>query len=78
MTNEDSILKPLDLDEKVVETPEVEVSDQASSDSSQPVVDPITDRTSFLTVGAHKPWDIEDTRFGKIATVGVVEEMKKA
>ncbi|MBP9669982.1 DNA gyrase subunit A [Candidatus Woesebacteria bacterium] len=37
-----------------------------------------TDRTSFLTVGAQKPWDIEETKFGKIATVGVVDEMKKS
>jgi len=49
---DDSILKPLDLEE--------------------------TDRTSFLTVGAQKPWDLEETQFGRIATVGVVDEMKKS
>lgn len=37
-----------------------------------------TDRTSFLTVGAQKPWDLEETQFGRIATVGVVDEMKKS
>jgi hypothetical protein len=38
----------------------------------------IADRTSFLTVGAQKPWDIEETKFGKIATVHIVDEMKKS
>lgn len=51
---DDSILKPLDLDEEV------------------------SDRTSFLTVGAQKPWDIEETKFGRIATVHIVDEMKKS
>ncbi len=36
-------------------------------------------RTSFLTVGVAKPWDLdEDTKFGKIANVQVVDEMKKS
>ncbi|MFZ2199659.1 MAG: DNA gyrase subunit A [Microgenomates group bacterium] len=71
---DESIVKPLDLD--------------APGDSAVAAVgatlavarentDP-TDRTSFLTVGAQKPWDIEVTQFGKIATVGVVDEMKKS
>ncbi len=68
---DESILKPLDLDELItpgvingpaIETPGVET----------------TDRTSFLTVGAQKPWDIEETKFGKIATVHIVDEMKKS
>ncbi len=36
-------------------------------------------RTSFLTVGEAKPWDLDvDTQFGKIANVNVVDEMKKS
>ena len=62
---DDSIVKPLDLDEEtsVPEVPNLERS---------------ADRTSFLTVGAQKPWDIEETQFGRIATVGIVDEMKKS
>lgn len=84
MTDE-SILKPLDLDEEtsVPEVPNLErsaVSPSETEDSSELLRsdDPTTDRTSFLTVGAQKPWDIEETKFGRIATVGIVDEMKKS
>jgi DNA gyrase subunit A len=70
MTDE-SILKPLDLEEE--STPVVE---ELHVDPTPDVV--AADRTSFLTVGAQKPWEIEETKFGKIATVGVVDEMKKS
>jgi len=72
--SDDSILKPLDLDE--VETSEVSVSDPIDRTSLAPNV--VEDKVGFLTVGAQKPWDIEVTQFGKIATVGVVDEMKKS
>ena len=82
MTNDDSILKPLDLDEEVTTPEESVVTDNspAAYEPSTPITSDVvsTDRTSFLTVGAQKPWDIEDTKFGKIATVGVVDEMKKS
>jgi len=84
MTDE-SILKPLDLDEEVVtpeETGRGEVLSPVQPDPevSNSLLSPsdVSDRTSFLTVGAQKPWDIEETKFGKIATVGVVDEMKKS
>lgn len=64
---DDSILKPLDL-----ETPETKVEPRESAD----VVS--ADRTSFLTVGAQKPWNVETTKFGKIASVHIVDEMKKS
>jgi len=74
MTDE-SILKPLDLTDAKDVTPEA-----TSSPEIQPleVATDLTDRTSFLTVGTQKSWDIEETKFGKIATVGVVDEMKKS
>lgn len=77
---EDSILKPLDLDEPGDQTPEVESSPVIeTSGVSSATSDTVTsDRTSFLTVGAQKPWDIEETKFGKIATVHIVDEMKKS
>ncbi len=87
---DESILKPLDLDEEVA-TPEESIDSSVGVD---PRVDPqaesqveptssssdvvSSDRTSFLTVGVQKPWDIEESKFGKIATVGVVDEMKKS
>ncbi len=83
---DDSILKPLDLDEEVT-TPEESVDSSVGAtlavaretvESPMPSDVVSTDRTSFLTVGAQKPWDIEETKFGKIATVGVVDEMKKS
>lgn len=64
MTDE-SILKPLDLDEP--SRGEVLSPDTVASD-----------RISFLTVGAQKPWDVEETKFGRIATVHIVDEMKKS
>ncbi len=76
---DDSILKPLDLDDaaETSETTETVVEESAAETSSS--LDVVaTDRTSFLTVGAQKPWEIEETKFGKIATVGVVDEMKKS
>ncbi len=72
---DDSIVKSLDLDE--TEGGEV-LTPTASATSSVPVDEVSTDRTSFLTVGAQKPWEIEETKFGRIATVGVVDEMKKS
>ncbi|MFH1243949.1 MAG: DNA gyrase subunit A [bacterium] len=66
---DDSILKPLDLE---VTTPGV----ISSPEIQTPGVE--IDRTSFLTVGAQKPWDIETNQFGKIARVNVVDEMKKS
>lgn len=84
----DSILKPLDLDEEVTEVPEATVpnlersaGEQSETKGSSELLGSVTvetERTSFLTVGAQKPWDIEETKFGKIATVGVVDEMKKS
>ncbi len=81
---DESILKPLDLDEETkVESSELpavrnEVKDSSELESQTEPLQPVADRTSFLTVGAQKPWDIEETKFGKIATVGVVDEMKKS
>jgi DNA gyrase subunit A len=78
----DSIVKPLDLDEveTVVEETQAEVVEATETENVSPVTSDVvsSDRTSFLTVGAQKPWDIEETQFGKIATVGVVDEMKKS
>lgn len=77
---DDTLLKPLDLDEEVSTQEDTVVSSEAEvlgQVEVLPVSDP-SDRTSFLTVGAQKPWDIEETKFGKIATVGVVDEMKKS
>ena len=78
---EDSILKPLDLPDETAELSsgldeEVTTTDDSSESTVTSTVE--TERTSFLTVGAQKPWDIEETKFGKIATVGVVDEMKKS
>ena len=68
----DSILKPLDLEENGDQTPEVESASIVETSAVE------IDRTSFLTVGAQKPWDIETNQFGKIARVNVVDEMKKS
>jgi len=86
---DESILKPLDLTDETAElssvldepgdsAPTIEPNEPNSANlaNSSDVVS--SDRTSFLTVGAQKPWDIEETKFGKIATVGVVDEMKKS
>ena len=76
---DDSILKPLDLDEpNSANTPNLANSDPVASDRTSPAPNGVEDRVGFLTVGAQKPWDIEETKFGKIATVGVVDEMKKS
>ena len=77
---DDSILKPLDLHEPgdsvgADNHPPVESDEPVSTIPSDPSS---TDRTSFLTVGAQKPWDIETNQFGKIARVNVVDEMKKS
>lgn len=72
---DDSILKPLDLDESGHQTPEELTTPGVVSEVSN---DLVSDRTSFLTVGTQKPWDIEETQFGKIANVEVVDEMKKS
>ncbi len=70
---DDNILKPLDLDEAdetVAETAGVATESQG---------DVAEESGSLLTVGAQKPWDLdESTKFGKIANVQVVDEMKKA
>lgn len=70
---DDSILKPIDLDETVETASEEVATPVVSSEESA-----IESRTSFLTVGAQKPWDIEVTKFGKIANVHIVDEMKKS
>ena len=80
---DESILKPLDLDEEVLETPgdqtpEVDSSSAVETPGVTNEVSDVSDRTSFLTVGAQKPWDIEETKFGRIATVHIVDEMKKS
>jgi DNA gyrase subunit A len=83
---DESILKPLDLDEEATETPELTTPGVISSPEIQtpgvafvsPEPSDVSDRTSFLTVGEQKPWDIEETKFGKIATVHIVDEMKKS
>ncbi|KKU25956.1 MAG: gyrase subunit A protein [Microgenomates group bacterium GW2011_GWA2_46_16] len=77
---DDSILKPLDLHEPgdsvgADNHPPVESDEPVSTIPSDPSS---TDRTSFLTVGIQKPWDIETNQFGKIARVNVVDEMKKS
>ena len=72
---DESILKPLDFDDEVDNTAEVE---ETPAELTAPTESAMADRTSFLTVGAQKPWDIEETKFGRIATVGVVDEMKKS
>ena len=59
---DDSILKPFDLEET----------------RTSPAPNEVEDKVGFLTVGAQKPWDIEETKFGKIATVHIVDEMKKS
>ena len=69
---DDSILKPIDLDEEVETNSEEVTTPVAPSEESV-----VESRTSFLTVGAQKPWDIEVTKFGKIANVHIVDEMKK-
>lgn len=69
---DDSILKPIDLDETESTAPESVVASPVTEESV------IESRTSFLTVGAQKPWDIETTKFGKIAGVHIVDEMKKS
>jgi DNA gyrase subunit A len=81
---DDSILKPLDLEASESSVEETTaVSDESATESSSvssvsvESAEP-TDRASFLTVGAQKPWEIEDTQFGKIATVHIVDEMKKS
>ncbi|MFH2085822.1 MAG: DNA gyrase subunit A [bacterium] len=75
--SDNSILKPLDLEEEVDEkTTEVSPIESSAPVSLEPT--DVTDRTSFLTVGAQKPWDIEVNQFGKIAKVNVVDEMKKS
>jgi len=76
----DSILKPLDLDEEITSQDESGKDEIISTEKPESAVTSAveTERTSFLTVGAQKPWDIEETKFGKIATVGVVDEMKKS
>jgi DNA gyrase subunit A len=78
----DSIVKPLDLDEveTVAEETQDQVAEPTETESAVPSAPDVvaSDRISFLTVGAQKPWDIEETQFGKIATVGVVDEMKKS
>jgi len=71
--SDESILKPLDLLDEELTTPGV----ISSPEIQTPGVDQ-TDRTSFLTVGAQKPWNIETTQFGKIATINVIDEMKKS
>lgn len=77
---DESILKPLDLDEEPsVESSELEkTSSEPLSPTPEALDSAVADRTSFLTVGAQKPWDIEETKFGKIATVHIVDEMKKS
>lgn len=62
---DDSILKPLDLEEP-------------TADRTSPAPSEVEDRVGFLTVTASKPWEIEETQFGRIATVGIVEEMKRS
>lgn len=64
---DESILKSFDF---VEETPIAPTQDSS--------VQTEVDKVGFLTVGTQKPWDIEETKFGKIATVGVVDEMKKS
>lgn len=50
--------------------------------ADEPVIKPEgseASHTNFLTVGAAKPWDLDvETKFGKIANVSVVDEMKKS
>jgi len=68
MTN-DNLLHPLDLEEaeSTVTTGKLENGDtgELASDNS-------------MLVGAQKEWDIEETKFGKIAKVPIVDEMKKS
>lgn len=68
--SDDSLLKPLDLD---------------SADSAEPAdLSGITDSSESLTkpanmsVNHNQVWEVEETKFGKIAKVPIVEEMKKS
>jgi DNA gyrase subunit A len=65
---DDQIVKPLDINEPDQSGMGEVISPEMVEES----------RVSFLTVGVQKPWDIEVTKFGKIATVHVIDEMKKS
>jgi DNA gyrase subunit A len=89
---DDTILKPLDLDDTTnsadapVEPNESNQDNLASAPDLANVPDAPTSvepeevigESVSLTVGAPKPWDIEETKFGKIAKVAIIDEMKKS
>src|SRR3989339_215135 len=65
--SDDNLLRPLDLDD-----------DSSTVEDTPPSTPALTAQEGGMLVGAHKAWDIKDTEFGKIASVQVVDEMKKS
>src|SRR3989339_2001305 len=65
--SDDNLLRPLDLDD-----------DSSTVEDTPPSTPALTAQEGGMLVGAQKAWDIKDTEFGKIASVQVVDEMKKS
>src|SRR3989339_884073 len=65
--SDDNLLRPLDLDD-----------DSSTVEDTTPSTPALTAQEGGMLVGAHKAWDIKDTEFGKIASVQVVDEMRKS
>lgn len=67
---DDTLLKPLDLDS----ADPAETSDLSGfTDSTESLTKPAN-----MSVNHNQVWEIEETKFGKIAKVPIVEEMKKS
>ena len=65
--SDDSLLKPLDLDS-------ADSADLSGvTDSSESLTKPAN-----MSVNHNQVWEVEETKFGKIAKVPIVEEMKKS
>ena len=75
---DESLLKPLDLESD--SDPSAGAEDKSSADVTSRVVasTEIVTSSTNMSVNHNQVWDIEDTKFGKIAKVPIVEEMKKS
>ena len=75
---DESLLKPLDLESD--SEPSAGAEDKSSADVTSNVVasTEIVTSSTNMSVNHNQVWDIEDTKFGKIAKVPIVEEMKKS
>ncbi len=69
--SDDKLLKPLDLSDETTES-----STDSTTDAPESAV--VMPTGTNMTVNHNQVWEIENTQFGRIAKVPIVEEMKKS